>query len=62
MNGSGVMIDKISIEVPDDLVYMRYAPITLVDVKKSFSMYKHTLEPNKLSFSENNLYDHIFVF
>ena len=39
----------------NDLVYMKYAPITSVDVERSFSMYKNILAPNTMSFNKNNL-------
>jgi len=35
--------------------YMKYAPITSVDVERSFSMYTNILAPNRMSFKESNL-------
>ncbi|KAF0711082.1 Dimer Tnp hAT domain-containing protein [Aphis craccivora] len=34
---------------------MKYAPITSVDVERSFSMYKNILSPNRNRFSEDSL-------
>lgn len=34
---------------------MNYAPITSVDVKRSFSMYKNILSDNRISFTIANL-------
>ncbi|KAE9529788.1 hypothetical protein AGLY_011884 [Aphis glycines] len=45
----------------NDLVYMKYAPITSVDVERSFSMYKNILAPNRMSFNENNLTKYMVV-
>lgn len=39
----------------NDLVYMKYLPITSVDVVKSFQIYKNILKLNSISFSENSL-------
>lgn len=36
----------------NDLVYMRYAPITSVDVEGSFFMCKNVLTLNRMSFNE----------
>lgn len=45
----------------NDLVYMKYAPITSVDVERSFSMYKNILAPNRMSFNESNLAKYMVV-
>jgi len=45
----------------NDLVYMKYAPITSVDVERSFSMYKNILAPNRMSFNESNLTKYMVV-
>ena len=45
----------------NDLVYMKYAPITSVDVERSFTMYKNILAPNRMSFDESNLTKYMVV-
>jgi hypothetical protein len=45
----------------NDLVYMKYVPITSVDVERSFSLYKNILAPNRMNFNENNLTKYKFV-
>ncbi|KAF0719005.1 DUF659 domain-containing protein [Aphis craccivora] len=39
----------------DDIVYFKYAPITSVDVERSFSAYKTILSDNRRSFVFENL-------
>jgi hypothetical protein len=41
-----------------DLVYFKFAPITSVDIERSFSMYKTLLSNNRRSFHFENLYKH----
>lgn len=43
----------------NSLIYMKYASITLVDVEKSFSIYKNVLAPIQIHFSKNNLTKYI---
>jgi len=45
----------------NNLVYMKYTPITLVDVKSYFSMYKNILAPNIMSFNESNLTKYMVI-
>ena len=40
---------------------MKYAPITLVDVEHSFSIYKNILSDNRVSFSNENLAKYMVV-
>ncbi|KAL3103911.1 hypothetical protein niasHT_022426 [Heterodera trifolii] len=43
-------------DVPSNLVpYYKFAPLTSVDVERSFSIYKSTLADNRMSFSPQNL-------
>ncbi|KAL4120732.1 hypothetical protein QTP88_013368 [Uroleucon formosanum] len=44
---------------PSDIVNMNYAPITSVDVKRSFSQYKSILRPNRRNFSFANLQQYV---
>lgn len=39
----------------DDLVHFRFAPITSVDVERSFSKYKYLLTDNRRSFTFDNI-------
>ena len=39
----------------DDLVHFRFAPITSVDVERSFSKYKNLLTDNRRSFTFDNI-------
>ncbi|KAF0750784.1 Uncharacterized protein FWK35_00038040, partial [Aphis craccivora] len=39
----------------DDIAFMRYAPITSVDVERSFSAYKNLLTDNRQSFLFDNI-------
>jgi len=34
-------------EIPDDLVFFKYSPVTSVDVERSFSIYKNLLGDNR---------------
>lgn len=45
----------------DDLVYFKFAPITSVDIERSFSMYKTLLSNNRRSFHFENLYKHLII-
>jgi hypothetical protein len=40
---------------------MKYAPITSVDVERSFSMYKNILSDNRVSFTSENLTKYMVV-
>jgi len=44
---------------PSDIVNMNYAPITSVDVERSFSQYKNILRPNRRNFSFENLQQYV---
>lgn len=46
------LLEDLSIE---DLIYFKYAPVTSVDVERSFSAYKNTLTSNRRSFEFENL-------
>lgn len=39
----------------NDLIYFKYAPITSVDVERSFSMYKNMLTDNRHAFKFKNI-------
>jgi len=45
----------------DNYLSMKYAPITSVDVERSFSMYKNILTPNRSRFSEDSLSKYMVV-
>jgi len=45
----------------DDIVYFKYAPITSVDVERSFSAYKTILSDNRRSFVFENLRKHLII-
>jgi len=45
----------------DNYLSMKYAPITSVDVERSFSMYKNILSPNRSRFSEDSLSKYMVV-
>lgn len=45
----------------NDLVHIKYAQITSVDLNSSFSMHKNILVPNRMISNENNLTKNIFV-
>eukprot|EP00102_Acyrthosiphon_pisum_P008285 XP_003244687.2 PREDICTED: uncharacterized protein LOC100568926 [Acyrthosiphon pisum] len=42
-----------------DLVFYKYAPITSVDVERSFSVYKNLLSHNRRSFKLENIKKHL---
>jgi hypothetical protein len=50
--------DKFNI---DDITYMKFAPITSVDVERSFSTYKTLLADNRRSFVFENLKELLIV-
>jgi hypothetical protein len=54
---------NVNVELYDSnyLVYMKYAPITLVDEKRSFSQFKNILVSNIMSFNENKLTKYMVV-
>ncbi|KAE9521868.1 hypothetical protein AGLY_017750 [Aphis glycines] len=45
----------------DDIVYFKYAPITSVDVKRSFSAFKTILSNNRRAFEFENLRKHLII-
>lgn len=45
----------------DDLAYFNYAPITSVDVERSFSIYKNLLSSNRRRFTFENIRKHLIV-
>ncbi|KAL4126569.1 hypothetical protein QTP88_010789 [Uroleucon formosanum] len=45
----------------DNYLSMKYAPITSVDIERSFSMYKNILTPNRSRFSEDSLSKYMVV-
>lgn len=47
---------------PNELASFKYAPITSVDVERSFSMYKSFLRPNRQSFTFDNIKKYLFVY
>ena len=46
---------------PDAAASLRFAPLTSVDVERSFSRYKSVLRSNRQSFTKDNLRKYIFV-
>lgn len=45
-----------------EIAAFKYAPLTSVDVERSFSMYKNFLRPNRLKFTFDNLKKHLFIY
>lgn len=45
----------------DDIVYFKYAPITSVDVERSFSAFKTILSNNRRAFEFENLRKHLII-
>ena len=45
----------------DDIVYFKYAPITSVDIERSFSAFKTILSNNRRSFAFENLRKHLII-
>lgn len=45
----------------DDLAYFNYAPITSVDVERSFSIYKNLLSSHHRRFTFENIRKHLIV-
>ena len=45
----------------DDLIYFKYAPISSVDVDRSFPVYKNMLADNRRSFMFENLSKSLIV-
>lgn len=45
----------------DDMAHMKFAPITVVDVKRSFSRYKTTLTDNCRQFIFENIKQHLII-
>lgn len=46
---------------PTILSSLKYAPVTSVDVERSFSIYKHILSDRRQSFNVNNLEKHVII-
>lgn len=46
----------------NEIISFKYAPITSVDVERSFSVYKSILRPNRSSFTFENLKKVLFVY
>ncbi|KAE9522223.1 hypothetical protein AGLY_017381 [Aphis glycines] len=56
MLGEEISMDNLSEDIScDDLLYFKYAPISSVDVERSFSVYKNMLADNRRSFKFENL-------
>jgi len=55
LNGDDNTIKKEENLTPDDLNCFKYAPITSVDVERSFSKYKHFLTDRRLSMHFENI-------
>lgn len=47
---------------PKELASFKYAPITSVDVERSFSMYKSFLRPNRSCFTFDQLKKQLFIY
>lgn len=47
--------------VINDLTYFKYAPITSVNVERSFSAYKTLLTNNRRSFKVENIKKHLII-
>lgn len=45
----------------NDMVHFKYAPVTSVDVERSFSSYKNILSDRRRSFLFENLKNHLIV-
>lgn len=45
----------------NDLIFYKYAPITSVDVERSFSVYKNLLSHNRRSFKLENIKKHLII-
>ncbi|KAE9529999.1 hypothetical protein AGLY_011461 [Aphis glycines] len=45
----------------DDMAYMKFAPMTSVDVERSFSRYKTTLADNRRRFTFENIKQHLII-
>jgi hypothetical protein len=46
---------------PNFLNYFKYASITSVDIKRTFSLYKHILSNRRYNFQEHNLEMYIII-
>ncbi|KAE9538630.1 hypothetical protein AGLY_005729 [Aphis glycines] len=56
MLGEEISMDNLPEDIScDDLLYFKYAPISSVDVERSFSVYKNMLADNRRSFKFENL-------
>lgn len=45
----------------NNYLYMKYIPLILANVERSFSMFKHILSPNRQRFSEDSLSKYMVV-
>jgi hypothetical protein len=45
----------------NELIFYKYAPITSVDVERSFSVYKNLLSHNRRSFKLENIKMHLII-
>lgn len=45
----------------DDLVFFKYAPLSFVDAKRSFSKYKNMLSDNRHKFTIENMKNFLIV-
>lgn len=62
MNGEEVSKMKLPEDLNlDDMTYLKFAPITSVDVERSFSSYKILLADNRRSFLFENLRETLIV-
>lgn len=60
LNGEFLDNDDVQLD-PDIISNLKYAPITSVDVERSFSTYKHLLDDRRHSFKIENLEKHLIV-
>ena len=62
LEGKETSCTKISEELTsDDICHMKFAPITSVDVERSFSTYKNILSDNRRSLVFENIKHYIIV-
>ncbi|KAL4112028.1 hypothetical protein QTP88_015876 [Uroleucon formosanum] len=62
MLGEEITMDNLPEDIScDDLLYFKYAPISSVDVERSFSVYKNMLADNRRSFKFENLSKSLIV-
>lgn len=62
LSGESVSMDGLPEDLTiNDLSFYKYAPITSVDVERSFSIYKNLLTDNRRSFKLENLRKHLLL-